>query len=132
MKINYQKKLPSFIQLIYCIKKLFKNQDIRCIVSLNDVGETEKAFHEFNKNNIPSIVLQHGFIERSNETKNFDNLDLLISRINFQFGENIERNGYVTNLILNQIKLLSQEAQDMMIILPLEEKEIHKIKKLYF
>ena len=59
-------------------------------------------------------------------------LIMLISRINFQFGENIERNGYVTNLILNQIKLLSQEAQDMMIILPLEEKEIHKIKKLYF
>jgi len=75
MKINYQKKLPNFIQLIYSIKKLFKNQDIRCIASLNDVGETEKAFYEFNKNNIPSIVLQHGFIERSRETKNFDNLD---------------------------------------------------------
>ena len=75
MKKNYQKKLPYFIQLVWNVKKLFENQDVRCIVSLNDIGETEKAFHEFNKNNIPSIVLQHGFIERSNETKNFDNLD---------------------------------------------------------
>ncbi len=75
MKKNYQKKLPYFIQLIWNVKKLFENQDVRCIVSLNDIGETEKAFHESNKNNIPSLVLQHGFIERSIETKNFDNLD---------------------------------------------------------
>jgi len=75
MKIDYQKKIPNFIQLILSVKKLFENHNVRCIASLNDIGETEKAFLEYNKNHIPSIVLQHGFVERSSETKNFDNLD---------------------------------------------------------
>ena len=51
--------------------------DVKCIVSLNDVGETEKAFLEFNNEKIPSILLEHGFIERVKETKQFDYLDFI-------------------------------------------------------
>jgi UDP-N-acetylglucosamine 2-epimerase len=35
------------------------------------VGETEKSFLEF-KNNIPSILLEHGFVERIEKTKRYD------------------------------------------------------------
>lgn len=73
----YEKKIPNFIQLIWSVKILFKNFDVRCIVSLNDVGETEKTILEFNHDKIPSILLEHGFIERVKETKEFDNLDFV-------------------------------------------------------
>ena len=75
IKRNYTEKLPNFISLVWSVENLFKNNDIRCIVSLNDVGETEKAFLEFNQKKVPSILLEHGFIERVKETKQFDNLD---------------------------------------------------------
>ena len=71
---NYDAKLFNFISIIQTIKILFENMDIRCIVSLNEIGETEKAFLEFNKNRIPSIVLEHGFVERDNQTKIYDKI----------------------------------------------------------
>jgi hypothetical protein len=74
---KYDQKLSNFILMIQTIKILSESMDIRCIVSLNEVGETEKAFLEFNKNNIPSILLEHGFVERDNQTKRFDKLDYL-------------------------------------------------------
>ena len=77
LKRDYAKKLHDFILSILSVKKLFTNNDIRCIVSLNDVGETEKAFLEFNHEKIPSILLEHGFIERVKETKQFDYLDFI-------------------------------------------------------
>lgn len=68
---TYFERLSSNISLIYSAKKILENSDIRCIVSLNEAGETEKTFLEFN-NNIPSILLEHGFIERIDKTKRFD------------------------------------------------------------
>lgn len=70
----YQGKIHSFIELVLGVKNLFENQDIRCIVSLNSIGETEKAFLEFGKKT-PTILLEHGFIERVKETKRIDELD---------------------------------------------------------
>jgi len=74
---SYNEKLPNFIFMIKTTKILFERMDIRCIVSLNEVGETEKSFLEFNKNKIPSILLEHGFVERDTQTKFFDRLDYL-------------------------------------------------------
>ncbi len=74
---SYNEKLPHFIFMIKTIKILFERMDIRCIVSLNEVGETEKSFLEFNKNKVPSILLEHGFVERDNQTKIFDKVEYL-------------------------------------------------------
>jgi hypothetical protein len=74
---SYNEKLSNFILMIQTIKILFESMDIRCIVSLNEIGETEKAFLEFNKNKIPSIVLEHGFVERDNQTKIYDKKEYL-------------------------------------------------------
>lgn len=71
---SYSEKLPEYIRLICCIKSLLKNMDVRCLVSLNEIGETERAFLESNKNKIPFIVLEHGFIERVDDTKRFDKM----------------------------------------------------------
>ena len=71
---SYSEKLSDFISLVCGVKNVFKNMEIRCIVSLNEIGETEKAFLEFNNKKIPSILLEHGFIERVDDTKRFDKL----------------------------------------------------------
>jgi len=77
LKRKYDEKLSDFILSILSVKKLLAKNDVKCIVSLNDVGETEKAFLEFNNEKIPSILLEHGFIERVKETKQFDYLDFI-------------------------------------------------------
>ncbi len=69
---SYNEKLSYYILLILSVKNLFSTMDVRCIACLNEIGETEKAFLEFNKNKLPSILLEHGFIERVDETKRFD------------------------------------------------------------
>ena len=69
---KYSEKLPEFILLILNAKNIFQNFDVRCIVSLNEIGETEKAFLEFNNKKVPSILLEHGFTERIDRTKRFD------------------------------------------------------------
>jgi len=71
---KYSEKLFEFILLILSAKNVFENQDIRCIVSLNEIGETEKAFLEFNNKKVPTILLEHGFVERVGDTKRFDKL----------------------------------------------------------
>ncbi len=89
---SYNEKLPNFIFMIKTIKILFKKMDIRCIVSLNEVGETEKAFLEFNKNKIPSILLEHGFVERDNQTKIFDKVEYLRFRDKLGVWGNAKKN----------------------------------------
>ena len=69
---KYSEKLPEFILLILNAKNIFQNFDVSCIVSLNEIGETEKAFLEFNNKKVPSILLEHGFTERIDRTKRFD------------------------------------------------------------
>ena len=71
---KYSEKLSEFILLIWSAKNVFQNLDVRCIVSLNEIGETEKAFLEFNNKKVPSILLEHGFVERVDDTKRFDKL----------------------------------------------------------
>ena len=78
---TYSSRLPHYITMIYNLKNIFKKINLKCIVSLNEVGETEKSFLEYNNKNIPSILLEHGFIERIEKTKRFD---VLSNYVNFK------------------------------------------------
>ena len=68
---SYNEKLHSFILSILATKSLFLNMDVRCIVSLNETGETERIISEYNKDKIPFILLEHGFIENDIEHAQF-------------------------------------------------------------
>ena len=68
----YSERLFSYISLILSMKKITDQLDIKCIVSLNESGETEKTLLEVNKKKFPTVLLEHGFIERISETKRFD------------------------------------------------------------
>jgi len=72
LKQTYLERLSYYISMIYGTKKIFEKSDVKCVVSFNEVGETEKCFLEYNKKRIPSILLEHGFVERIEKTKRFD------------------------------------------------------------
>ena len=44
---KYSQRLFSYISMIFNVKYFFNNSDVKCIVHLNEVGETEKSFLEF-------------------------------------------------------------------------------------
>jgi hypothetical protein len=71
---TYSERLFYYISLILSAKKIINTLNIKCIVSLNESGETEKAIIETNNKKFPTILLEHGFIERTTKTKRFDML----------------------------------------------------------
>lgn len=76
MKI-YSDKLHYYIKLITGIKKFCNTVKPSCIVTLNETGETEKAFLEFGKNRFHTILLEHGFQDKNDfvsEMKRYDAL----------------------------------------------------------
>jgi|SaaInlStandDraft_6_1057023.scaffolds.fasta_scaffold01894_4 hypothetical protein len=89
------KKVPEFIFLILIKKKLFQKIDVRCITSLHELGETEKIFLECN-DKIPSLVLDHGFVERVEETKRFDKLLYVYFKDKIALWGNVRKN-YLIN-----------------------------------
>ena len=75
----YSERLFSYISLILSMKKITNQLNIKCIVSLNESGETERTMLEVNKKKFPSILLEHGFIERNSQTKRYDVLSEHVS-----------------------------------------------------
>lgn len=75
----YSERLFSYISLILSMKKIIHQLNIKCIVSLNESGETEKTMLEVNKKKFPSVLLEHGFIERNSKTKRYDILSEHVS-----------------------------------------------------
>ena len=74
---SYSEKMYYYVELIASIKKFFDNVDASCIISLNEIGETEKAFLEFNKNKIPSILLEHGFLDKNDSVSKVKRYDIM-------------------------------------------------------
>jgi len=68
---TYQSRLDDFINLILFSKKISNTIDVSCIVSLNVIGETEKAILGQNPNT-SSLLLEHGFTNYVPELSQFD------------------------------------------------------------
>lgn len=58
---NYKDRFEEYMFAYLAAKKIIEKIDIKCIMTLNEVGETEKSFLAANKNRFPSIMLEHGF-----------------------------------------------------------------------
>lgn len=81
---TYEKRLYEYLVLITLGKNYFETLNIQCVVSLNEVGETEKAILNLPNNSKPSILLEHGFANYLPEISMFDSLsyyDLLRDKI---------------------------------------------------
>ena len=55
-----KRRISEYLQLILTSKKILSQINVSSIISLNILGETEKAILAINDNKIPSILLEHG------------------------------------------------------------------------
>jgi glycosyltransferase involved in cell wall biosynthesis len=56
----YRQRITEYLQLILTSKRIFSELNIKSILSLNILGETEKTILATNNYKIPSILLEHG------------------------------------------------------------------------
>ena len=56
----YRRRITEYLQLILTCKRIFSELNIKCILSLNILGETEKTILATNNYKIHSILLEHG------------------------------------------------------------------------
>jgi hypothetical protein len=69
---SYKNRMNEYVRTIFASKIIINNFDIRCIVSLNVVGETEKIVLGVNKNKINSILLEHAYANYVPEISRYD------------------------------------------------------------
>ena len=69
---NYKTRIREYLFLLFTTKKIFEKINISCILTLNEIGETEKSILAVNKNQIPSIMLEHGFATFFSDTARFN------------------------------------------------------------
>lgn len=70
----YKTRIHEYVLSYYTSKKILEKINIKCIMTLNEVGETEKSFLAANKNLVNSILLEHGFAIFLPETKRLASL----------------------------------------------------------
>lgn len=58
---TFTSRMSEYIYLIYGSKKFLDQSHVKCIMSLNVIGETEKAILGLKKDDIESIMLEHAF-----------------------------------------------------------------------
>ena len=69
---TFRKRIYEYLPLILSSKKILAKTNVSCIVTLGLFGESEKAILNLNKNNKPSILLEHGFTNYLPEISRFD------------------------------------------------------------
>lgn len=69
---SYKNRMDEYLRTILASKNILNNFDIRCIVSLNVVGETEKIVLDVNNNKINSIMLEHAYANYVPEISRYD------------------------------------------------------------
>lgn len=73
---TYEKRISQYVTLLLGAKIALQNYNVKCILSTNVVGETEKAILFTNKNNIRSVMIEHGFANYTPEIARYDILSM--------------------------------------------------------
>lgn len=69
---TFQSRIFDYLYLISLSEKTFSDVNIDSIITLHQSGECEKAFLSVNKEKIPSILLEHGFMNYTVDLQDFD------------------------------------------------------------
>jgi hypothetical protein len=101
---TYKKRLSEYIELITFSKKFLNNIKINSILSLNILGETEKAILDVNENKITSILLEHGGTNYVSEISLYD-----ISNMYPIFKDKISLWGNIQKDYLTNVRKISDE-----------------------
>lgn len=73
---TYKNRLKEYLSLIITTKNLFQVNNISCILCSNVFGETEKTILNVAGNSKPSILLEHGYANYTEEIERFDALSM--------------------------------------------------------
>ena len=101
---TYKNRLLEYIELVIFSQKFLNKSQINCILSLNILGETEKAILEVNKNQIDSILLEHGGTNYVPEISMYD-----ISNMYPIFNDKIALWGNIQKNYLTNVRNISDE-----------------------
>jgi hypothetical protein len=74
LKEVFTKRIEEYVESTYFAKKIFSEINITSILSLYDIGETEKVFLESKNKKVKSFLLEHGFSLLFNDSKTFGTL----------------------------------------------------------
>ena len=74
LKQVFTRRMNDYVESVFFAKKLFSKINISCILSLYDVGETEKVFLKCKNNDVDSFLLEHGFSLLFEDSKTFGTL----------------------------------------------------------
>ncbi len=74
LKEVFSKRMDEYVESVFFAKKIFSKINITSILSLYDVGETEKVFLESKNEKINSFLLEHGFSLLFEDSKTFGTL----------------------------------------------------------
>jgi hypothetical protein len=69
---TFTSRISEYVSLIYVTKKFLNQSSVKCIISLNAIGETEKTVLSLKTDNIQSIVLEHAFANYLPEISRYD------------------------------------------------------------
>ena len=70
----YSKRINQYVESVSFTKKIFETINVVSILSLNDIGETERVFLKCKDNNVITFILEHGFQLMFEENKRFGTL----------------------------------------------------------
>lgn len=68
---RYRLRIPEYIFFLTAMTNLFEKINLRSVIMLNQLGETEKTILKINKNNATSVLLEHAFANYTKETSRF-------------------------------------------------------------
>jgi len=57
----YKKRISDYVQFLYMGEKIFESLNVKSILALNEVGETERVVLNMKDVKIPSLLLKHDF-----------------------------------------------------------------------
>ena len=69
---TFRHRLQWYMKLILASKKFISNSDIKTVLSLNVIGETEKFILSKISKTTTSVMLEHGFANYTNEISRYD------------------------------------------------------------
>jgi hypothetical protein len=73
---TFENRIRWYVFLLRGVKNTLVNFNIKYILSLNVVGETEKVVLSLNKNKIPSIMIEHAFANYAPQISRYDILSM--------------------------------------------------------
>ncbi len=74
--ITYENRIKEYVALMVTSKKILESTNIKCIISSNVFGETEKAILNYNENLKPSILLEHAYANYTSKSEQYDILSM--------------------------------------------------------